>query len=166
VRVKSLKACSKEKQVYFPALLWRDTSRPSGRTHARQPAHTHTHTHPSHPYTHTQPSHTHTHTHATSSVKRKLRSTLFCGETPVSECFRDQSRPIVSNSVAYCATLHIHTRFTFTHDSHSHTLHIHTRFTSTHASHPHTLHIHTRYTFTHDTHSHTLHIHTRNYLFE
>ena len=40
--------------------------------------------------------------------------------------------------------VHIHTRFPFTHASHSHTLHIHTRFTVTHASHSHTLHIHTR----------------------
>jgi hypothetical protein len=73
-------------------------------------------------------------------------------------------------------TLHIHTRFPFTHASHPHTLHTHTRFTFTHASHSHTrhihtrhshtLHIHTRFTFTHASHSHashshTLHIHTR-----
>ena len=54
--------------------------------------------------------------------------------------------------------VHIHTRFTFTHASHSHTLHIHTRFPFTHASHSHTLHIHTRFTFTH--------AHTRDNLFE
>ena len=52
--------------------------------------------------------------------------------------------------------VHIHTRFTLSHASHSHashshTLHIHTRFTS------HTLHI------THASHSHTLRIHTHTH---
>ncbi len=64
--------------------------------------------------------------------------------------------------------VHIHTRFTFTHASHSHTLDIHTldihtRFTFTHASHhtrftSHTLPIHTRFAFTHT--------HTRDSLFD
>jgi hypothetical protein len=122
---------------------------------------------------------------------------VLCGETPLA---RQHAllRPIASlasNSAAYCAcqfpcwatpaassshshTLHIHTRFTLTHASHSHashshTLHIHTRFTShtlhiTHASHSHTLHIHTRFTshtlhITHASHSHTLRIHTHTH---
>jgi hypothetical protein len=70
----------------------------------------------------------------------------------VSTHFRDQSRAwhriyrIVPHIVLVSfragqhrqRQVHIHTRFTFTHASHSHTLHTHTRFTLTHALHSHT----------------------------